>query len=259
MTAERPFAVVTGASRGIGAAYARALADRGFDLLLLSRNKDRLERLARELASRVNVDLETLDLAEPEAGHRVYAAARRRHQAVDLVVHNAGFGLYGAFAETPLPLIQQMLRLHLSTVLESMRLFLPDMIERRRGAMIAVSSIAGLFAVPYLAEYAASKAFLIQFCRALAEEVRPHGVTIQVCCPGTTDTDFHVTAGFRSRHPFGMQSAEKVVAVSLNALQRRRTVVTIGWRGALLAALSRWVPHGCTARGAARWLRPRQS
>jgi short-subunit dehydrogenase len=258
-TMERPFALVTGASRGLGAAYARALAERGYDLLLLSRDKDQLERLARELTARVHVELETMDLAEPEAGHRIYAAARARRHGIELVVHNAGFGVYGPFAEIPLPRIQQMLRLHLNAVLESMRLFLPEMIERRRGAMIAVSSIVGLFPVPYLSEYAASKAFLIHFCRALAEEVRPYGVTIQACCPGSTDTDFHLTAGFRSHHPFGMQTPAKVVGVSLKALQGRRTVVTIGWQGACLAALSRWIPQSWIARGAARWLKPWRS
>jgi uncharacterized protein len=256
--ATHPFAVITGASRGIGAAYARHLAGRGYDLLLLSRDKDRLQRLAEELGPGIHVEIECLDLAEPEASHRMYAAARRRRAVVDLVVHNAGFGLYGAFATTPLPRIQQMLRLHQQTVLESIRWFLPDMVERRSGAMIVVSSIAGLFPVPYLAEYAASKAFLIQFCRALAQEVRPHGVIIQVCCPGTTDTDFHATAGFRSEHPLGSQSPDQVARVSLAALGGRRTLVTIGWPGWLLLVLSRVVPPAWIVWGAARWRKPRR-
>jgi short-subunit dehydrogenase len=255
MEAERPFAVVTGASRGIGAAYARALAARQYDLLLVSRDKSRLERMVTELRESVDVSYESLDLSESGAGHRLYAAARERRSSVDLLVQNAGFGFYGRFAGMPMPKIHEMLRLHQSGVLEATRLFLPDMIDRRSGTIIIVSSIAGFFPVPYLAEYAASKAFQIQFGRALAEEVRPHGVTIQVCCPGTTDTDFHATAGFRSHHPLGSQAPDRVVSASLAALGRR-TVITIGGRGRLLALLSRVVPPSWIVRGAARWLKP---
>ena len=249
-------ALVTGASRGIGAAYARALAARGYDLVLVSRDHERLEQLATELRALVKVSILVMDLSEPDAGHRLYAAVTGQGLSVDLLVHNAGFGSYGPFVELPMPTIQQMHRLHLATVLESTRLFLPQMVDRGTGGVIVVSSIAGFFSVPYLAKYAASKAFLLQFYRALAEELRPSGVTVQVCCPGTTSTDFHSTAGFRSQHPLGSQDPARVVAVSLAALGRRRTVVTIGWRGALLLLLSRWVPPSWTARGAACWMRP---
>jgi short-subunit dehydrogenase len=258
MKAERPFAVVTGASRGIGAAYARALAVRQYDLLLVSRDKSRLEQLVNELRVAVEVSYDSLDLSESGAGHRLYAAARERRASVDVLVQNAGFGFYGKFADMPMPKVHEMLRLHQSTIVESTRLFLPDMIERRSGAIILVSSIAGFFSVPYLAEYAASKAFQIQFGRALAEEVRPHGVTIQVCCPGTTDTEFHATAGFQSQHPMGSQAPERVVSASLAALGRR-TVVTIGWRGRLLALVSRVVPPSWIVQGAARWMKPRDA
>jgi uncharacterized protein len=252
---QRRFAVVTGASRGIGAGYARALAARQYDLLLVSRDKSKLEQLAGELRTSVEVSYEVLDLTESGAGHRLYAATRERRTSVDLLVQNAGFGYYGEFTEMPMPQIHGMLQLHQSTILESTRLFLPDMIERRRGAIIIVASIVGFLPVPSLAEYAASKAFQLQFGRALAEEVRPHGVTIQVCCPGTTDTDFHATAGFRSPHPFGSQSVDRVVSASLAALGGRRTVVTIGWRGRFLTLLSHVVPPSWVARGAARWLK----
>jgi hypothetical protein len=253
----RPFAVVTGASRGIGAAYARGLAARGYDLLLVARDKGRLEQLTTELRrTTAHVEYEVADLAEPNAAHRLYAMARQQGRSLDLLVHNAGFGLYGPFADMPMPRILEMLRLHVNLTVESTRLFLSDMIQRRSGAIIMVSSIAGFFAVPYLAEYAASKAFLINFCLALAEEARPYGVTVQVCCPGTTETDFHATAGFRSRYRFGSDSAERVAAVSLAALKSRRSCVTIGWKGTVLAMLSRWVPQGWVARRAARMLKP---
>jgi short-subunit dehydrogenase len=253
----RPFAVITGASRGIGAAYARQLAAQGYDLLLVARDKGRLEQLTTDLRrTGAGVEHEIVDLAEPNAAHRLYALARQQGRTLDLLVHNAGFGLYGPFVDMPMSRILEMLRLHVNMTVESTRLFLSDMIQRRRGAIIAVSSIAGLFPVPYLAEYAASKAFLISFCVALAEEARPHGVTVQVCCPGTTETDFHATARFRSRYRLGSDSAERVAAVSLAALRSGRSCVTIGWKGTFLALLSRWAPQAWTARRAAKFLQP---
>ena len=252
-TATRPFAIVTGASRGIGAEYARALATRGFDLLLISRDKEQMNRLALELTGghQVQVDSEALDLAEPDAAHRLYVAARQRRPTVNLLINNAGFGLFGEFVEMPMTRIQQMLRLHVNTVVESIRLFLPGMIEQRSGAIINVASIAGLFSIPYLAEYAATKAFLITFSEALAEEVRPFHVRVQVCCPGSTETDFHVTAGFKPKNPLGTQSAAVVVAASLSALERGPTLVTVGWKGRIVFWLSRYVPRALLARAAA--------
>ncbi|HJU06408.1 MAG TPA: SDR family oxidoreductase, partial [Nitrospiraceae bacterium] len=208
----RPFAVITGASRGLGAEYARTLAARGYDLLLVSRDKDRLEQVAGEISTRygVTADYEALDLTEPDAAHRLYVAARGRRDAVDLLINNAGFGLFGPFVNMPMPRVQAMLRLHVNTVVETMRLFLPAMIERRRGAVINVASVAGFYSIPHFAEYSATKTFLIAFSEALAEEVRPFGVHIQVCCPGTTETDFHKTAGFRPGSPLGIQSPAEV-------------------------------------------------
>lgn len=250
----RPFAIVTGASRGLGAEYARALAARGYDLLLVSRDKPRMDRLATDLTSRypVTVGIEVADLAEREAAHRLYAAARQHRGTLDLLVNNAGFGLFGEFTDLPMARLQEMLRLHVDTIVESIRLFLPGMIERRSGGIINVSSLAGLFPIPYLAEYAATKAFLISLSEALAEEVRPFGVHVQACCPGSTETDFHATAGVHPSNPLGLDAPATVVAVSLAALERGPTVVTIGWQGRLLALLSRMVPRAWLARVAAR-------
>ncbi|HXF92835.1 MAG TPA: SDR family oxidoreductase [Nitrospiraceae bacterium] len=252
-----PFAVVTGASRGIGAAYARALASRGYDLLLVARDREALERVVGELrAFAVSVRCELIDLSEPEAAHRLYAAARQCRSIPDLLVNNAGFGLFGEFAGMPMARIQQMLRLHVNTVVESVRLFLPDMVARKAGSIVNVASLAGLFAVPYMAEYAATKAFLINFSQALDEEVRRSGVRVQVCCPGSTDTEFHRTAGFRPRNPFGSQRPEQVVRASLSALKQGPSLVTVGVSGTLLAMVSRCVPQRLVIRGAGRWMKP---
>jgi hypothetical protein len=256
----RPHAVITGASRGIGADYARALAARGYDLLLVARDRERLDKLASELTARfpVAAEIAVIDLAQPEAANRLFAAARERRKATDLLVNNAGFGMFGPFVEQPMARIQEMLRLHVNTVVESMRLFLPGMVERRSGGMITVASTAGFVPIAYLAEYAATKAFLIAFSQALAEEVRAFNVRVQVCCPGSTITDFHEAAGAKPRNPFRAQTSEAVVAASLAALDRGPTVVTTHWSGALVDRLGRWVPRSWLAWGAANWMKKRR-
>ena len=194
-----PFAILTGASRGIGAEYARLLASRGYDLLLVSRDETRLTHLSRELETnhRIQAHVFIADLAQPDAAHQLFVESRQYRQTPDMLINNAGFGLYGEFVSHSLPRIQEMLHLHIQTVVESIRLFLPGMIERGSGTIINVASIAGMLPIPYFAEYAATKAFLLSFSEALAEEVHATGVHVQACCPGQTETDFHSSAGFR--------------------------------------------------------------
>ena len=254
----RPFAVITGASRGIGAEYARRLSVRGFDLLLVSRDETRLKALKTELlkAHPIEVETETLDLAQPNAGHELYVSVRKRRESVDLLINNAGFGMYGDFATMALPRIQEMLRLHVNTVVDSTRLFLPSMIERQSGAIINVSSIAGFFPIPYMTEYAATKAFLIAFSEAIAEEVRTSGVKVQACCPGYTETDFHRTAGVKPRNPLKAQTVQEVVNASLKGLDKGRTRVTVGWQGRVLDVLIRYTPRTMLIRMAGNRTNP---
>lgn len=252
---------MTGASRGIGAEYAKSLAAKGYDLLLVARDQSRLDRLASELIARHAVDVQTeiMDLAVSDAAQRLYVASRQRRSHVDVLVNNAGFGAFGPFVEVPMLRIQDMLRLHVNTIAESMRLFLPGMIERSSGAVINVASTAGFFSLPFMAEYAATKTFLITLSLSLAEEVRPFGVRIQACCPGSTETDFHQTAGFRANNPLGSDTAAQVVAASLAALNRGPVVLTIGWRGRLVWWLTRLIPSALLTRFAGGWLRQRQT
>lgn len=249
-----PFAVLTGASRGIGAAYAHLLASRGYDLLLVSRDETRLTHLSRELETthRIQAHVFIADLARPDAAHQLFVESRQYRQTPEMLINNAGFGLYGEFISHPLPRIQAMLHLHVQAVVESIRLFLPGMIERGSGSMINVASIAGMIPIPHFAEYAATKAFLVSFSEALAEEVRPTGVVVQACCPGVTETDFHESAGYRPSSFLPIQTAAQVAHTSLDALPKKRAVVTIGWQGKLTALLTKWVPRTALIKFAGR-------
>lgn len=253
-----PFAIITGASRGIGEEYAWSLGARGYDLFLIGRDHTKLNQVATDISHThgVSVDSTVLDLSLPDAGHRLYQAARQRRDVVDLLINNAGFGMYGSFVEFPMTSIRHMLHLHINTVVESIRLFLPAMIERRSGTIINVASLAGLIPIPYFAEYSATKAFLISFSESLAVEVRPYGVTIQACCPGQTRTDFHARAGFQPHNPFGSQPVQEVVSTSLASLNSRSPLVTIGWQGRLSAWLARWIPRSLIVREVGKRMKP---
>lgn len=253
-------AVITGGSRGIGESYARQLSARGYALHLVARDAGRLARLAGELRTRHGVAVEeiVLDLAQPDGAERLYAEVRRRRtEPVDLLVNNAGFGLYGELADLPMPRIQDMLALHLLTFTKLVRLFLPEMRERRRGAIINVSSVAGLMPLPYLSLYAATKAFMVSLGDGVALEAGKYGVVVQTCCPGRTATDFHETAGVKAyRAPGGEQTADEVVAESLAGLDRGRSLVITGRRNRFLARLQQIMPRRMVLWAAERVLRP---
>ena len=250
--------IITGASRGIGAEYARVLASQGHELLLIGRDESQLQAVSEEITTShdVKVSTQCLDLSLTGSAHQLFVAARDCQKPVDMLINNAGFGLYGEFVNMPLPRIQDMLQLHINTVVESTRLFLPAMIERQSGTIINIASIAGFLPVPYMAEYAATKAFLISFSEALAEEVRGSGVVIQTCCPGSTDTNFHNTAGHRPANPLGSQTAQEVVQTSLDELKKKRPHVTIGWQGWLSDRLTRFLPRTLMIRLAGNRVKP---
>lgn len=243
----RPFALLTGASQGIGAEYARLLASQGHDLLLVARNEANLTHLSRELETKHNIQAHilSLDLSQPDAANQLLTESQKYRQTPNILINNAGFGLHGEFISHPLPRIQQMLHLNIQAVVESIRLFLPGMVERGSGTIINIASIAGMCPIPYYAEYAATKAFLLSFSQALSEEVHETGVLIQACCPGQTQTSFYDSAGSPPSKLLPVQTATQVARTSLAALTKKHpvTTVTIGWPGKLVILLTKWFPR----------------
>ncbi len=244
-------ALVTGASSGIGETFARHLAARGDDLVLVARREDRLRALATDLAGH-GVDVEVLpaDLTAEEGLVAVEQRLRASTKALDLLVNNAGFGSSGAFAELDLDRELQMIALNVVALVRLTRAGLDTMVERGAGSIVNVSSMASFQAMPLSATYAATKAFVTSFTEALAEEVRGSGVRLQALCPGLTRTDFHTTAEWRLGWLPGIawQSSEQVVDISLAALGRGQVVVVPGVVNRVAAGASWLLPRGLVTR-----------
>jgi len=238
-------ALITGASSGIGAAFARQLAARGYDLILVARRSERLAQLAAELEEQHAISAQTLvaDLSTADGVARVVDRVAGL-EALDMLVNNAGFGIVGKFAEDDLARHMDMIHVHVIASVHLCRAALPAMIARRRGSIINVSSISAFVPVGNVT-YTSTKAYLVAFSEALQVELAGAGVRVQALCPGFTYTEFHDTPALagkfdRSRFPRMMwMPAEKVAAKSLKALERGRVVYIPGLGNRLLVAAAR--------------------
>jgi short-subunit dehydrogenase len=252
-------ALITGASGGIGEAFARRLADRGKDLVLVARSEDKLRALAEELSTKQGVQTHVIvtDLAQPSAARPVFDETERLGLDVDLLVNNAGFCKVGEFAAIPLEVQARMVQLNANALMELSRLYLPAMRRRRRGGIINVASNAAFQPVPYMSVYAATKAFVLHFSEGLAEEVAADGVTVLALCPGATATDFWAVAGTWEDRLQTMATADEVVVGALRAFERRKSSFTHGFQNRAVAFLSsRLAPRRLVARIAGRMLNP---
>ncbi len=252
-------ALVTGASSGIGAAYAHALRRRGERLVLVARRGDRLSRLAEELGGEEWAIALPLDLAAPGSASRLETEVASRGLVVDLLVNNAGLGHTAPFAEQPPEVLRAMIDVNVRAVVELTQVFLPGMKERGRGRIVNVASNAAFQPVPFLTVYAATKSFVLSFTEGLAEEIRGSGVRVQALCPGLTRTEFLDVAGTHqglrvTRTP--MLTAEEVVEASLRGLDRGRLRVVTGWTNRLAVFAQRFVPASLPRRVAAELYRP---
>jgi short-subunit dehydrogenase len=250
--------VVTGASSGIGAAFARALAARGSDLVLVARRTERLRDLAAELeaAHGVRAEIVTADLAKPAAGRALRDAIEG---PVDTVVNNAGFGAHGAVAGEDPAVLEQLIAVDVTAVVDVTRAFLPELIAARHGAIVNIASTAAFQPVPLMAAYGAAKAFVLSFSQAVWQETRPHGVKVLALAPGFTTTEFFDIAGNRETAHGAEQTPAQVAATGLRALDRRSTppYAVSGALNAAGAALSPWAPRRVVLRTVERMMRLR--
>lgn len=255
------WAVVTGASAGIGTALARLLAGGGTNLVLTARRRERLEKLAAELAAanKIQVEIVAADLEQPSAPGEIYAFTAGKRIDVDLLINNAGFGHYGAFGSEPLEPQLGMVQVNCAAVVQLTHLYLPGMVQRRRGDILILASTASFQAVPYISVYAASKAFDLLFAEGLAEEVRAYGVHVCALCPGSTTTEFHQVAGQPDHLKRKQETAEKVARVGLEALAAGKSYVISGFANYASAHAERLVPRRFVTRTAARIFAPKEA
>lgn len=250
-------AIITGASSGIGAAFARALAQRGLDVVLVARRKDRLQSLAASLERDHGVKALALvmDLARPDAAEVLREAVSAAGLEVGLLVNNAGFGAYGSFSDQDPRRHVEMVDVNCRAPVALTHAFLPDMLARGRGAIVFVSSTSAYQPAPYLAVYGATKAFDLLLAEALWAELRPKGIDVLGLSPGFTQTDFHEVAGQGIPAAGGVADPEAVVATALAALGRKPSVIH-GRRNWLCAWLVRFLPRSWVVRLAARQCAP---
>lgn len=241
----RKMALITGASSGIGAEFARQLAGRGYDLILHGRRLDRLSALAAELSAAHGITAEPLGADLTEASGIAAVAERIAGlPRLDLLVNNAGFGIGGAFANADVAGQAAMLTVHMLAPMRLMHAALPGMINRGAGGIINVASLAAFTALPGNANYCATKAYLLAFSQTLAGEVRRQGVRVQALCPGFTVTEFHdhpdrVGFGRRRIPRFLWGAASSVVADSLRGLERGQVVCVPGALNRVILLLAR--------------------
>src|SRR5215208_2176356 len=217
--------LITGASSGIGAAFARKLAARGRNVLLVARSEDKLIALCNELGRLTSIRAHylALDLQPADAAAQLFEETTKRELEIDMLINNAGFGSMGDFGKLDLDRELEMIQLNVRSLVDMTHHFLGPMRERRRGTIINVASTAAFQAVPYMATYAATKAFVLSFSEALAEENRAHGIHVMALCPGVTETNFFQAAGI-DRPPMRMiETPEEVVETALRALGRRKS------------------------------------
>jgi short-subunit dehydrogenase len=247
------WALITGATSGIGHEIARLLADKGYNTFLVARNPARLKVVAEELKDRARVEtrIAAVDLAEEGAARAIFTAACDIPIAV--LVNNAGFGGTGSFLESSPEHTRDMMHTNMDAVVELSRMFAGPMVGRGEGRILNIASVAAFQPGPYMAIYYATKAFVFSFSHALAEELAGTGVTVTTCSPGMTRTDFQLRAGMdRSKPWMRMMSAEAVARAACRDLFRGKRNCVPGFMNKVTSAFARALPAALTSRVARR-------
>jgi hypothetical protein len=248
--------LITGASGGIGYELAKLFARDHHNLVLVARSADKLAQVATELqAHGITVKTIALDLAAPPAPKFLFDQVQREGVIIDVLINNAGFGIFGEFAQMPEQEILGQIDLNIRALTELTRLFLPAMVKRRSGRIMNVASTAAFQPGPLIAVYYATKAYVLSFSEAIANELRHSGVTVTCFCPGATHTDFARRAGIENSRIFklGAMSAEKVALDGYRAVMEGRTLAVSGVHNWVVAQANRLAPRKM-ATAVSRWV-----
>ena len=252
--------LITGASSGIGEAFARRLAAEKHNLVLVARSEEKLHQLCDALMfeHKITAHYVAIDLTEFEADKRIFEETEKHGLEIDWLINNAGFGSMGDFANLELERELEMIGLNIMALVALTHRYLQQMRTRKRGTIINVSSTAGFQPLPFMATYAATKAFVTSFSEAIAEENRPHGIKVLALCPGATETNFFDAANIKEPVQVkGMQTPEEVVETGLNAVKKGKASAISGWANYAVAHVATLVPNSLVTKMVAKVLRPK--
>jgi uncharacterized protein len=252
--------LITGASSGIGEAFARKLAEMKHNLVLVARTEDKLFAMCDELMAKhkITAHYVALDLLEYQADEKLFEETERHNLEVDWLINNAGFGSMGDFANLPLENELDMVGLNIMSLVALTHRYVKQMRERNSGTIINVSSTASFQPIPFMATYAATKAFVTSFSEAIAAENKKYGIRVLACCPGATETNFFDVANIdKSLTIKGMQLPEDVVEATLKALKKGKSHVISGWSNYLVAHLATISPNALITKAIAAKLSPK--
>jgi len=241
-------ALITGASGGLGAEFARIHASKGDNLVLVARGKEKLNTLKNELEKQyaISVYVISRDLSEQSASLEVFSELQTQKIRIDYLVNNAGFGDYGLFAECDWKKQEQMINLNVMALTHFTRLFLPEMIKNKFGKVLNIASTAAFQPGPTMSVYFASKAFVLSFSEAIANELKGTGVTVTALCPGATETGFKTAASLDSSNLFkgsGIAGPKEVAEFGYRAMMKGKTVVVHGFLNLLMSQSVRFAPR----------------
>jgi len=250
--------LVTGASSGIGEAFARKLAEKNHDLFLVARDEVKLEVICEELMSRheIKASYIALDLNADLADETLFSETEKRGVEIDWLINNAGFGSMGDFSSLKREKELNMIDLNVKALVALTHRYLNQMRKRKSGTIINVSSTASFQPIPFMATYGATKAFVTSFSEALAEENRLYGIKVLALCPGPTKTNFFDAAGITDPIKIkGMQTAEEVVEAALKAIEKGKTSVVSGWANYFMSQAGKLAPTWLVVRSVGSVLR----
>lgn len=244
MGADEKWALITGASSGIGKALAYSFAARGYNVFLTARNEGALRQVAAECSARFNVNTQVCcaDLSEPRAVEELIVALSSSTREFEILVNNAGFGVHGEFRTTAPEREISLVDVQLDAMLRLTKALLPRMVSRRHGRILNVASLYSFAPVPYQSVYAASKAFMLSFSLALSKELQGTGVTLTLLCPGITQTEFRSRAGIAEKSKTAGATAESVAEIAARETLNGRLLVVPGFFNKLFVFLARRLP-----------------
>jgi short-subunit dehydrogenase len=258
--------LITGASGGIGEAIVNRLAERKLNLLLVARNAQKLEQQCRQLAEEFGIKAQFIaaDLSKPETADQIFNETKKRGLDITMLINNVGIGSGGEFSTAALQSLLDLIQLNISACLALTHLFLPQMQQRKSGTIINVASLAAFMPVPYMATYAASKAFVRSFTEAITQEYKPYGIHIMLFCPGLTKTNFNSAAGIDNEIGKGLssdydnaptQTPQQVADEVMRALDKRKHFAISGKMNRFAANMLAIIPNSLITRNMANMYR----